>query len=234
MPNKKTPKTIGRNPLDDLDGNGSDTEVTSSQQVAADSQAATDRSGDQSSRTVSSHSDQPDIEALFEAELSSGSKPQRLALTVVKQPDHRPNQIVRRWAQWSVAGGLVPLPLVDSLLISGAQVALIRDLCRHYDVPFEKKVALAVAMGLLGGTITTTVGQLAARSLVRNVPVVGTIFSITAEPAISYATTYGIGYTFIRHFESSGTLADFRADQMQDYFSMQVAKGKQIYKKVIP
>lgn len=232
MSNKK-PKTIGRNPLDDLDDDRVDAERTSVKSSDEGADVDHDHGDEQAASKLSEQSPAPDVEALFERELGGRHERRSNAVTVVRVSDPRASQIVRKWSQWSVAGGLVPLPLVDSLLISGAQVALIRELCIHYRVPFEKKVALAVATGLVGGTLTTTVGQLAARSLVRNIPVVGTIFSITAEPVISYATTYGIGYTFIRHIESSGTLADFRADQMKDYFSAQVEKGKQLYKKVV-
>lgn len=232
MPNKK-PKTIGRNPLDELDDEQVGTELAAVKSADAGADIEHKRRDERTASEASAHSSAPDVDALFERELGGRHEPRSTAVTVVRVSDQRANQIVRKWSQWSVAGGLVPLPLVDSLLISGAQVALIRELCIHYGVPFEKKVALAVATGLVGGTLTTTVGQLAARSLVRNIPVVGTIFSITAEPVISYATTYGIGYTFIRHFESAGTLADFRAEQMKDYFSTQVEKGKQLYKKVV-
>lgn len=143
-------------------------------------------------------------------------------------------EIVRKWAQWSVVGSLIPAPLIDSVLISAAQIKMIHALCRHYDVPFERKVAAAVASGLVGGTMTTAVAQVATRAVIKSMPLVGTLFTYTAEPAFSYATTYGIGYAFIRHFESKGTLSNFTSEKMKLYFVEQVEQGKKIFRRYMP
>lgn len=171
-----------------------------------------------------------DVERLFAAELEQPEAVVEQAAPNTLSP--KAASIVKKWSQWSVAGGLVPLPIVDSLLISGAQIAMIRELCGHYEVPFEKKVAIAVASGLVGGAATTTVAQVATRTIVRGMPVIGTIFSLTAEPALSYATTYGIGHAFIKHFEADGTLETFNPREVGQSLSEHIEKGKQAFKKM--
>ena len=142
-------------------------------------------------------------------------------------------EIVRKWAQWSVVGSMVPAPLIDSMLISAAQIKMIHALCQHYDVPFERKVAVAVASGLVGGTVTTAVAQVATRAAIKSMPLVGTLFTFTAEPALSYVTTYGIGYAFIRHFELKGTLSNFTSEKMKLYFAEHVEQGKNILRRTV-
>jgi len=137
--------------------------------------------------------------------------------------------IVKTWSQWSVVAGMTPVPILDTLVLSGTQIKLIQLLCKHYNVPFEHKVALAVATGLVGGTATVTIAGGITRSLVRNVPVLGQIFNWTVEPALSFGSTYAIGATFVRHFEANGNLLSFKGEQMKEYAAEQYQKGKNLF-----
>lgn len=213
----KKNRTMGFNPLDEL----SDQTIDAIKHGAP---VADDSSSPQAAQ------DTQDVEVLFASELVTVEHEVKEKAPRLHSP--KASLIVKKWSQWSVAGGLVPLPLVDSLLISGAQIAMIRELCGHYEVPFEKKVALAVASGLVGGAATTTVAQVATRAVVRSMPIIGTIFTLTAEPALSYATTYGIGHAFIRHFEADGTLETFNPREMSQSFSEHIEKGKQAFKNM--
>jgi uncharacterized protein (DUF697 family) len=134
--------------------------------------------------------------------------------------------IVKTWSQWAVVAGLTPVPILDTLALSGAQIKLIQLLCKHYEVPFEQKVAIAVAAGLIGGTATSAIATGMTRILMKNIPIAGQIFNLTVEPALSYGSTYAIGASFVKHFESRGNLSNFKSDQMQDYATEQYKKGK--------
>lgn len=245
MSSKKN-KTMGFNPLDELSEesvhiikqdvpHAKETERSSEKDLSRDSlgqehaSASSERDAHENT-TGHEHQGVKDVEILFAAELNP---PEPSVAAKTKTPQSPiPGQIVKKWSQWSVAGGFVPLPVVDSLLISGAQIAMIRELCNHYDVPFKKKVAIAVASGLLGGAATTTVAQVATRTVVRSVPIIGTLFTLTAEPALSYATTYGIGHAFIKHFEADGTLETFNPSEMKQSLSEHFNQGKQAFKRM--
>jgi uncharacterized protein (DUF697 family) len=137
--------------------------------------------------------------------------------------------IVKTWSQWAVVAGLTPVPILDTLALSGAQIKLIQLLCKHYEVPFEQKVAIAVAAGLIGGTATSAIATGMTRILMKNIPIAGQIFNLTVEPALSYGSTYAIGASFVKHFESRGNLSNFKSDQMQDYSTEQYKKGKKMF-----
>jgi uncharacterized protein (DUF697 family) len=167
-------------------------------------------------------------EDVFESELSRD----RMQVKRVRSELRiRAQQRVKRWAQWSVAASLVPVPFVDLIAISGIQVKLIHDLCKIYGVCFEHRIALAVATGLTGGAVTKGVAMTATRAVARSMPGVGTLMTVAFEPTLSYATTYAIGSAFISHFEADGTLHNFNPDSMKEHFAEQLNKGKALFKQ---
>ena len=193
----------------------------------SDSQARM-RSLDILNETSAADASQPQTsEDIFDAELAwtrSGTK------KVTESANPQALAIVKSWSQWSVVGIFIPVPFVDTIAISGAQIKMIHSLCEFYGVRFQRERALAVVSGLLGGVTTTAIATAATKAVVKSMPVVGSLFSLTAEPALSFATTYGIGYAFVKHFESKGTLGDFNVSQMKYYVDQQIAKGKELFK----
>ncbi len=143
------------------------------------------------------------------------------AYAEVKNPKAR--VVIKQWAQWSAVGSMVPAPFVGTVLISAAQIKLIHALCKSYGVPFERNLAIAVATGLVGGTVATGLAGLLGRIAIKTVPYVGTVFSIAVEPGLSYASSYAIGMSFAKHFEAGGNLENFNVREMKSYFSQYVA-----------
>ena len=185
-----------------------------------------------------------DTEALFEEQLKR-EEPETAKSAAIRQvqafpvPDQQKEPvteryreamaIVKTWSQWAVVAGMTPVPLLDTVALSGTQIKLIQLLCKHYAVPFEHKIAIAVATGLVGGAATATIAGGITRSMMRNVPIVGQIFNWTVEPALSFASTYAIGATFVRHFEANGNLMTFKGEQMKEYAAEQYQKGKNLF-----
>lgn len=132
--------------------------------------------------------------------------------------------IIKQWAQWSAVGSMVPAPFMGTVLISAAQIKMIHSLCKTYNVPFERNVAVAVATGLVGGGVASGLAQLLGRLVIKTVPYLGAAFTIAVEPALSYASSYAIGMSFVKHFEAGGTLENFNAREMKSYFSENVTR----------
>ena len=137
---------------------------------------------------------------------------------------------VKSWSQWAVVAGLVPVPVADTVAISGVQISMIHELCKHYKVEFKKEAALAVVSGLIAGKFTTTFANIAGNIFLNNLPVIGTVMKYTTQPALSYATTYALGRVFIKHFESKGTMVDLDSKRLAAYFKEQFAKGRKLFK----
>jgi len=137
-------------------------------------------------------------------------------------------RVVREYMGWSTGAGLIPLPLVDVAAIIAVELKMVHSLADVYGVPFSRSAAKSVIGALVGGGGTYILSAPVA-SLVKMVPVVGTIVGAVTEPAIAAAATYALGKVFIQHFESGGTLLDFnirtQRHQYEEHFAAAKAKG---------
>lgn len=126
--------------------------------------------------------------------------------------------IVRKYMNWSFAGGLVPLPVVDVVAVSGVQTKMLLDLAKLYDIPFKANIAKELVGTLLGSALPSAATGGAFALGIKSIPVVGTALGVLTMPALSVAATYAVGRVFIAHFESGGTLLDFDAARMREHF----------------
>ena len=83
--------------------------------------------------------------------------------------------------------------------------------------------------GLVGGSLTTTLAGMGG-VILSNLPAIGSIMKYTAQPALSYASTYALGRVFMRHFEDNGTMTDLDSKKLETYFKEQYAKGRKMFK----
>jgi uncharacterized protein (DUF697 family) len=129
-------------------------------------------------------------------------------------------KLVERFALWSGAAGLIPVPFVDLATVGGMQIQMLRRLSQIYEVPFAKNQGKSIIAGLAGSMIPAT-SALGTASLMKGVPVFGSLISAIAMPALSAGATYAIGMAFIEHFASGGTLLDFSASEYRDFMKNQ-------------
>jgi len=141
------------------------------------------------------------------------------------------HQTVNSWSQWAAVAGFIPVPLVDATTIAGVQVKMIYDLCQTYEVEYKKELASSIIAALASGGVTTILSTSIGTTLARYIPVIGPTVSLVTLPALSFASTYAIGVTFIKHFENHGSLLDFDADRTKDFFNEQMAKAKSFFHK---
>jgi uncharacterized protein (DUF697 family) len=104
---------------------------------------------------------------------------------------------------------------------------MLKSLSDHYGVEFTDELGKKLIASLIGGIVPSASAE-AARSLVRFIPVVGTVLGVVTLPVLSGATTYGIGEVFVQHFESGGTLLDFDPLGMKSYFAEKYEAGKTV------
>jgi uncharacterized protein (DUF697 family) len=130
------------------------------------------------------------------------------------------NKLVDRFAVWSGVAGFIPMPVVDVLAIGGLQVQMLRRLSQVYGVPFSDNSGKAVIASLAGTMIPTSSG-IGAASVMKFVPVLGTLTAGFVLPALSAGATYAIGRAFVQHFETGGTLLDFNAPDYREFVRKQ-------------
>jgi uncharacterized protein (DUF697 family) len=123
-------------------------------------------------------------------------------------------QIVYRFMAMSAGAALIPMPGIDTAILAGVHVALIKRLCEHYDVSFEEHAARNVLIAVIAGFVPGTIGSVIGRKILRMLPSSARVFGWALFSASSAALSYGIGRLFIQHFESGGTLLSFDATRI--------------------
>lgn len=123
-------------------------------------------------------------------------------------------QIVYRYMALSAGAALIPLAGADTLVLAGVHVALIKQLCDHYEVDFSEHTARNVLIAVAASILPGTLGSILGRRILRLLPWTSAFLGWTLMSAGSAAFSYGIGKLFIRHFETGGTLLSFDVRRM--------------------
>jgi len=149
--------------------------------------------------------------------------------TKEKDVDNLPtaNEIVRKNTYWAAGVGVVPIPVVDFLGVTGIQVKMLAELCKLYDVEFRKNLGKNLIGSLVGGAIPLGLSMPVA-SLVKAVPLIGSTLGAVSMPVLAGASTYAIGKVFVQHFECGGTLLTFDPEKVREYFAEQFKEGKKV------
>lgn len=145
------------------------------------------------------------------------------------------NDIIKRNMLWSAGAGVLPVPLLELVAITGLELKLIKELADLYGAEFRKGVAKSIVLSLVGSLGSVTIGQALALSGLRAIPILGQVVGLAAIPGMAAALTYAVGKVFVMHFEAGGTLLDFNPAEMRDYFREHFAAGlKDAANKVAP
>ncbi|MFT4927544.1 MAG: hypothetical protein ACI8WB_003655 [Phenylobacterium sp.] len=139
-------------------------------------------------------------------------------------------KIVNNYIKGTVAIGLVPMPLLDSLAISAAQLKMLHSLAKLYELEFSDSRGKSVLASLLGSTLPLSL-KINLFSLCKGIPVLGQAVGMLGLPVLAGAATYAIGHVFIQHFESGGTLLDFDPEKVREYYQQQLHRGKEVVRE---
>jgi len=139
-----------------------------------------------------------------------------------------PQDIVKHYMLWSMGAGLIPMPVLDLAAVAAVQLKMVKELADHYTVPFSEHRGKSIVSALVGSVAARSLAGGTAGSLLKAVPVVGTLLGSVAMPIFAGATTYAIGKVFIQHFASGGTFLDFDPKSVEAFFEEKLAEGKKM------
>ena len=125
---------------------------------------------------------------------------------------------IKYYAAWSFGAGLVAIPMVELLLVTGVQIQMVRKLSEIYGVKFGDSGIRNSVMALLGGLAAETLAVGIGLPLARAIPGIGQILSLLTMPAFATASTCAVGEVYLQHFEKGGTLLDFRPSAVKEKF----------------
>ncbi|MDC0976722.1 DUF697 domain-containing protein, partial [bacterium] len=121
-------------------------------------------------------------------------------------------EIVHCHAVCSAAANFIPVPVLDSVVVSGVQMAMMRELARYYRKPFDvgssRVLVASLGVGFVHfGASRTAVAQEIARQ-VASIPAIGGLLRWGAWPGVLGAYTYLLGRNCVDHLELGGDFKD--------------------------
>lgn len=151
---------------------------------------------------------------------STSEAGEAIAAATPETREEMASKLVDRFALWSGVAGLIPVPVVDAFAVGGLQIQMVRRISQIYDVEFGENRGKALIASIAGSMIPATSG-IGAASVLKAIPVIGTIAGGFVMPALSAGATYAIGKAFIQHFATGGTLLDFNPPDYRQFIKAQ-------------
>lgn len=133
---------------------------------------------------------------------------------------------VKTYMAWSMGAGLIPVPFLDLITVSGVQLKMLAELSKIYGVPFQKSRVKAIVGALLGSAVPSALGT--ASLMLKAVPGIGVLAGVPAMVVFCGASAWALGKVFIQHFESGGTFLNFNPDEVREYFKTQFEEGRHV------
>lgn len=140
----------------------------------------------------------------------------------------RGERIIQDHVLMGLVAGLIPGPAVDLAAGFGVQLAMLARLAKLHGVPFRHDLAKNIITSLFGSLGGVGAGTIVAASLIKVVPVFGTLLGFVGTSASMGAFTYAVGKLFQRHFEAGGTFDDMKPSAYRAYFKEMFQRGKTI------
>ena len=134
-------------------------------------------------------------------------------------------KIVKNSVLWSMGAGLIPLPLVDMVAVTGIQIDMLKQITAVYEIDFSENQFKSWIAALSGGILS----RLGANAL-KVVPGIGSMLGGVAMSVLSGAGTYAIGQVFLKHFEEGGDAFNFDTEKFKGFYEEQFEKGKKFAK----
>ncbi len=134
-------------------------------------------------------------------------------------------EVVRHNVAWSAGAGMLPIPGLDLVAITGVQLKMINELCAVYGISFKKSLARPIVISLIGSLGASMLAPVLASTTFKLVPGIGMLLSGTALAATSAGITYAVGNLFLDHFKSGGNLENFNLIAGRGIFKRKVKEG---------
>jgi uncharacterized protein (DUF697 family) len=137
------------------------------------------------------------------------------------------DRTIRNHVVGSFGVGLIPMPLVDIVALTGVQLNMIRRMSRLYGIPFSRDRVKHIISALVGSTAPAATWRYLF-SVAKSVPVFGQATAVLVMPATGAAATYAVGKVFFQHFATGGTFLDFDPESAKAYYAEMLAEGEEV------
>lgn len=130
----------------------------------------------------------------------------------------RARETVERYTTYAAIGGLLPLPVFDTLSVSATIALMLQALAEVYGTTLHRDRARTIVASLAGGLGQAGAGAAATAALSKFIPGAN-VFGIMMSSVAAAALTRTIGRAFILHFETGGTALQFTPETLRAHFA---------------
>jgi uncharacterized protein (DUF697 family) len=145
--------------------------------------------------------------------------------------DKKADKIITEKVLYAMGAGLIPVPIIDVITLTKVQIDMMKALSELYDADYYEVSGEALVTSITMGFFAK-----AGASLIKFIPVVGTIVGDAALAVISGASTYALGRVFIKYLKEEGTLMNIDIKEARVFYKKMYEKGKDVaenlFKKV--
>ena len=135
--------------------------------------------------------------------------------------DGEADSIIRKHMGYAMAGGAVPIPILDLTAVTAVQLDMLKQLAKNYEVELDGGSARTFLTSLTSALGATGAARIAA-SAVKLIPGVGWAIGGATQVVVTGASTYAVGSLFKRLFREKRPLDDLDAaavkDELKSYF----------------
>ena len=142
------------------------------------------------------------------------------------------DNLIKDYVIASVAASIVPVAFFDIAAVIAIQLRMIQKLSQLYGKPFSERLGRKVIYALAGGVLGYGAGYVVAASATKMIPGIGWMVGMVSLPVVAGGSTFAVGRSIVAHYEQGGTLLDFNAGKMREFYKEQFEKGKDLARKV--
>ncbi|MBO0344277.1 YcjF family protein [Roseibium limicola] len=142
------------------------------------------------------------------------------------------DNVIKDYVIASVAASIVPVAFFDIAAVIAIQLRMIQKLSNLYGKPFSERLGRKVIYALVGGVLGYGAGYVVAASAAKMIPGIGWMVGMVSLPVVAGGATYAVGRSIVKHYEEGGTLMDFNAGKMREFYNEQFEKGKTVARKM--
>lgn len=156
----------------------------------------------------------------------------QLALSQANQTQVRAQGIIKGHMIGAMSVGMIPIPIIDGIALTDIQWNLICKLADHYGVPIQGAYK-TMLISAIGGSLPVLLAGLGC-SVLKLIPGFGQVAGTAALANLGAAFTYATGKVFMEHFESGGTMGNFRAKAFRQQFRLEFRRGQHAAEQLRP
>ena len=146
----------------------------------------------------------------------------------MNEKEQQARKVVKNYMWWSMGAGLIPVPFADLVAVSAVQLKMLAEVSKVYGMEFQENRGKAVVAALIGYVVPSTLSFGSVGSLLKAIPVVGTLVGAPSMVLFCGASTYAVGKIFIQHFESGGTFLTFDPIKVKEHFQKEFEDGSKL------